>query len=465
MDGVVTNKINEQSEQSPLPPQLKKKLTDFHIERILFYDVPHIDEEKLFDFCSKFDYFGNDTSRTRCFIQHYIIASFFKELAGMQGLSVEQAKIPKNKRGVYSLTPEDNGFSTLIKGPAKDGKQKILEDICRLEGLYRIKKDQRDTIFASYCGSLRNWRLAYTPRFGEKISQRYTKKSKNPHLKLDKTDRAKGDRFNFMLNILGTLFPQEYKGIIFPFSRKQFEKQAVRNTPIVHMLGIHPQMYLLLHTLDWEEMDMLGKKLTNKYFAINPPPVKQRTTADWRIEEFIDATKSSLKKVKNIVLEQADEFTYSLEEHLKRFDRRNVPFHPNRWDYVRIMKKVPRDFKSQRGNNSFLYNNFLLPLKRIMKAIDKSKGQNKYDILSLPPLEDPSPYGAMDSAMFPYNFPHIYLRGLLEHVKKFRGENMDELETYAKEWIKEIQISPSKRDIYARGRRTGGSFEKGKKSG
>lgn len=463
MDPKLIEQINSYSTQGPLPQNLEEKIKNYKAKkRLIFYDVPQLDINHLYEFCDKFDIFGKDPEQTRRFIQLYIINEFMGDLNRHKeslNLSVEPVDISdRNRCGAYSLKHINSGLS--IKITKMQGE--LETPVCVLDPIFRIQDRTGSTIVLSYAGSMRNWQLAYTDKFKGNIPIRWGK-GMRPYEKFDKIDRLQGDKFLIMSGLMVSLFPEENHIILFAYSRRQFEKQFQRYSPIPFILGRHKNINMLIHTIGWAEIDELSKLLLSGYKTSQPTIIKPKS-----IDQYIANAPEgdSFFCIKEVVLTYLSEFAYQLGQYLLDCHPERIIEHPNKQVYLDIMEAVPENFLSQRGRSSFLYQQFYLPVRRIVKVIDRLvEDQNEATIrlvLRLPEFHGSSPELIMNSSIFPYNFPHIYLGALAQHMKKFGGTTIGSLEEHMKAFYEEIGPA-SERDIYTKLVRLPGSYGTGKR--
>jgi len=472
---LITQTMNSISRQGPLSGDLESKLTRFGArDRVIFYDVPPIDPDRLFEFCRNFDVFGKDPGQNRSFIQLYVVKSFMEKMSeevGPNNVSVEPIIFEKERRdgGRIKFVPANRGFSLNVQ--RQENKDK-LENLCTFEGAYEINLGLVREFVTSYVGSMRNWNLAFTGSISKKISHRAGWESR-PYENLNDVELLKGDRFLMMQNMAKSIMPSDKYSLLFAYSRRQFEAQFVRDSPIAYMLGKHGHMSMLLHNLDWSMMEGISKDLQKRYKDSNVETNKEVPSHLWPVRQFI----SKKGDLSDLLMPLLDNFESQLHEYVQMYnptgakhkdlDKHRVPGHLNKYAYIKIMKGIPLNFKEQIGTESFLYLRFLKPVKSILRVIEQNVKDDPWNakqlIFRLPPFSYSSMKQVMDLNIFPHNFPHIYLESMSQHLEKFKGSTLKEIETYVHGFNEDIETPAFKKDIYYRERRYAGSFESGGK--
>ena len=127
--------INGKSTQRPIHPAIEANLRGHDaIQRLLYYDVPPIDMDELFEFCSNFDVFGRDEGKTSQFIQLYVLGKFMEELGSDYAISGPLDLSGDRDFGNYMVIGENNGLTASLRRKITRNKRGILQTYAEEKG-------------------------------------------------------------------------------------------------------------------------------------------------------------------------------------------------------------------------------------------------------------------------------------------------------------------------------------------
>lgn len=480
MQSKLIKKINNRSDQKSIHPNIEQKLRPYKAEdRIMYYNVPPLDEKDLYEFCTNFDAFGKDKGQTRKYIQFYIIYKFMNNLGPICRGKVEgpiNLSLEERSFGDCELVGKDNGLSAFIykkiwnEGQRKEEKVQAFELSC----IYKINFGQSVNVVASYASAITAWKDAFKKSIAKKFKERGARPHRANLGSLEEVGLVSDDRLTNAENFLRTIFPgcDDYN-IIFAYNIDEFEKKLFRDSPSVWILHRNKSVNMLLHTLSWLEIEKLANRLHgihSRQVILNQTP--QITTSQFyqtvrkRLVNMVEDDK--LKPLKTTLISLLDEFERQID-HFVALNQQfpELPEHPNNRRYLGILKSIPKYYKSQPfgEDKAFEKNYFWKPVNSIVCEIDKKiidneeKFQAKKMVLEVPYYKGKTPLEILNLNEFPYNFPHFYLTRLSSALWHFRGSTLKELQSR----MKNIKEQIEKKDVFYHLKRLSGSFEMGKR--
>ncbi len=460
MDELFVEQINRESSQPCFDAKIQERIRNFKAHgRILLLDLPERCNEDLVNFCEQFDAFGLNPEETKGFASHYFIRQFMEHLA-TRGVTVSPQFFSVTEiKGEYRLIPADCGLSLSIDkltGNSECPDQTVWERFSSLRCVYRIGDKQ---VLSAYTGTITAWQNIFTRDVRNRIRFRW-ERGQRPTGQLREDERIAHDKLYRMEEAMASVYPGCRPKILVPMARDHFERQMKMDSPLLYLLP-RKCIYVLVYDISSGSLDHLARSINHAHF-------KSKGDDLWRYISPEQAITSSsryncLVEMQDHALQVFQEAKRQLDLYVEGFCDYATPAHEKRDAYKKIMRTLPVSNDQDDGSHSFLIRRVVRPMKRIVRQLDRTLGKSSFEekklLLQLPEYVGNHPKTVMDHTIFPFNFPHLWLERIAEHLCLFQGTTRKELIRYMAPLYESSEASPAELDAWNRLRRLEGSLE------